>query len=101
MKFPNDLKTIISHTVSAKPKNIKFILTQNRANLHTTELCINRSMLHNCFDYCRFSVASLSKFAICLSDQHLQHSPLMGRIASILDQRLSSIDDARLVIMHV
>ncbi|KAG7227556.1 hypothetical protein INR49_005371 [Caranx melampygus] len=45
----------------------------------------------------RFSVASLSKFAICLSDQHLQHSPLMGRITSILDQRLSSIDDARVL----
>lgn len=43
-------------------------------------------------------MASLSKFAICLSDQHLQHSPLMGHITSIVDQRLSSIDDARLVI---
>jgi len=40
---------------------------------------------------------SLSKFSICLSDQHLQHSPLMGHITSIVDQRLSSIDDARLV----
>ncbi|CAB1435027.1 unnamed protein product [Pleuronectes platessa] len=45
----------------------------------------------------RFQMASLSKFAICLSDQHLQHSPLMGHITSIVDQRLSSIDDARIL----
>lgn len=45
----------------------------------------------------RFPMASLSKFAICLSDQHLQHSPLMGHIARIVDQRLSSIDDARIL----
>lgn len=45
-------------------------------------------------------MASLSKFAICLSDQHLQHSPLMGHITSIVDQRLLSIHDARLVMRH-
>uniref|UniRef100_A0A665VHC4 RAP domain-containing protein n=1 Tax=Echeneis naucrates TaxID=173247 RepID=A0A665VHC4_ECHNA len=45
----------------------------------------------------RFPMASLSKFAICLNDQHLQHSPLMGRITSIVDQRLSCIDDARIL----
>ncbi|XP_034429763.1 FAST kinase domain-containing protein 1, mitochondrial [Hippoglossus hippoglossus] len=45
----------------------------------------------------RFQMGSLSKFAICLSDQHLQHSPLMGHITSIVDQRLSSIDDARIL----
>ncbi|KAM3607253.1 uncharacterized protein V6R79_004291 [Siganus canaliculatus] len=45
----------------------------------------------------RFPMASLSKFAICLSDQHLQHSPLMGRITNIVDQRLLSIDDARIL----
>ncbi|XP_040003717.1 FAST kinase domain-containing protein 1, mitochondrial isoform X2 [Xiphias gladius] len=45
----------------------------------------------------RFPMASLSKFAICLSDQHLQHSPLMGHITSIVDQKLSSIDDARIL----
>ncbi|XP_032384817.1 FAST kinase domain-containing protein 1, mitochondrial [Etheostoma spectabile] len=45
----------------------------------------------------RFPMTSLSKFSICLSDQHLQHSPLMGHITSIVDQRLSSIDDARIL----
>uniref|UniRef100_A0A3Q3VUW4 RAP domain-containing protein n=1 Tax=Mola mola TaxID=94237 RepID=A0A3Q3VUW4_MOLML len=45
----------------------------------------------------RFPMASLSKFAICLSDQHLQNSPLMGHITNIVDQRLLSIDDARIL----
>lgn len=40
-------------------------------------------------------MASLSKFAICLSDQHLQHSPLMGHITGIVAQKLPSIHDAR------
>ncbi|KAM6979212.1 FAST kinase domain-containing protein 1, mitochondrial [Tautogolabrus adspersus] len=45
----------------------------------------------------RFPMASLSKFAICLSDQQLQNSPLMGHITHIVDQKLSSIDDARIL----
>uniref|UniRef100_A0A1A7XNC8 FAST kinase domains 1 n=2 Tax=Iconisemion striatum TaxID=60296 RepID=A0A1A7XNC8_9TELE len=45
----------------------------------------------------RLPLSSLSKFSVCLNDQNLQNSPLMGRIASILDQRLSSIDNARVL----
>ncbi|XP_005723509.1 FAST kinase domain-containing protein 1, mitochondrial isoform X2 [Pundamilia nyererei] len=45
----------------------------------------------------RFPMASLSKFAVCLNDQHLQHSPLMGRITSIVNERLPTIDDARIL----
>ncbi|KAG8000677.1 FAST kinase domain-containing protein 1 [Nibea albiflora] len=45
----------------------------------------------------RFQMSSLSKFAICLNDQNLQQSPLMGNIAHIVDQRLSSIDDIRVL----
>ncbi|KAM9347742.1 FAST kinase domain-containing protein 1, mitochondrial [Symphorus nematophorus] len=44
-----------------------------------------------------FPMASLSKFAICLGDLHLQHSPLMGHITSIVDEKLSSIDDVRIL----
>ncbi|XP_037343763.2 FAST kinase domain-containing protein 1, mitochondrial [Pungitius pungitius] len=45
----------------------------------------------------RLPLPSLSKFSICLSDQHLQHSPLMGHVTRIVAQRLSSIDDARIL----
>lgn len=38
---------------------------------------------------------SLSKFSNCLSDQQLQHSPLMGQITNILAQKLTAVDDAR------
>uniref|UniRef100_A0A3P9I778 FAST kinase domains 1 n=1 Tax=Oryzias latipes TaxID=8090 RepID=A0A3P9I778_ORYLA len=45
----------------------------------------------------RLPMSSLSKFSVCLNDQHLQYSPLMGHITSILDQKLSSIEDARIL----
>ncbi|XP_042349940.1 FAST kinase domain-containing protein 1, mitochondrial isoform X2 [Plectropomus leopardus] len=45
----------------------------------------------------RLPMTALSKLSICLSDQHLQQSPLMGEITNIVDQRLSSIDDARIL----
>ncbi|KAM8750058.1 FAST kinase domain-containing protein 1, mitochondrial [Acanthopagrus schlegelii] len=45
----------------------------------------------------RFSMASLSKLANCLSDQQLHHSPLMGQITNIVDQKLSTIDDSRIL----
>ncbi|KAM9709415.1 FAST kinase domain-containing protein 1, mitochondrial isoform 1-T2 [Menidia menidia] len=45
----------------------------------------------------RLPMSSLSKFAVCLNDQQLQHSPVMGHITSILDQRLSSVNDARIL----
>lgn len=47
--------------------------------------------------FCRLPMSSLSKFAVCLTSQQLQNSPLMGRITSILDQKLSTIDEARWV----
>lgn len=46
-------------------------------------------------------MTSLSKFAICLSDQHLQHSTLMGHITSIIDQKLLSIHDVRLAMKRL
>lgn len=45
----------------------------------------------------RFPLSSLSKFAVCLGDQHLQHSPLMGHITEIVKQKLSSIDNTRIL----
>ncbi|KAK1903504.1 FAST kinase domain containing protein 1 mitochondrial [Dissostichus eleginoides] len=45
----------------------------------------------------RLPMESLSKFSMCLSELQLQNSPLMGHITSIVDQRLSSIDDARIL----
>ncbi|XP_077437112.1 FAST kinase domain-containing protein 1, mitochondrial [Vanacampus margaritifer] len=39
----------------------------------------------------------LSKFANCLLNQQLQQSTLMGHITNIVDQKLSSIDNARVL----
>lgn len=43
----------------------------------------------------KLPMISLSKFSVCLHDQQLHHSPLMGQITNILAQKLSTIDDAR------
>ncbi|KAL3056231.1 hypothetical protein OYC64_018842 [Pagothenia borchgrevinki] len=45
----------------------------------------------------RLPMESLSKLSKCLSNLSLQNSPLMGHITSIVDQRLSSIDNARIL----
>ncbi|KAM4561495.1 FAST kinase domain-containing protein 1, mitochondrial [Fundulus diaphanus] len=45
----------------------------------------------------RLPMASLSKFAVVLNDHQLQNSPLMGHITNILDQRLLSIDNSRVL----
>ncbi|XP_037542364.1 FAST kinase domain-containing protein 1, mitochondrial [Nematolebias whitei] len=45
----------------------------------------------------RLPMSSLSKFAVMLTYQHHFNSPLMGRIASILDQKLYSIDEIRVL----
>ncbi|KAK9410703.1 FAST kinase domain-containing protein 1-like [Crotalus adamanteus] len=37
----------------------------------------------------------LSKFALCVQEQHLHHSPLMGEIAHLVDKKLDSIQDSR------
>ncbi|XP_072117984.1 FAST kinase domain-containing protein 1, mitochondrial isoform X1 [Mobula birostris] len=45
----------------------------------------------------RFQMAVLSKFAVCLTDQHLYHSILMGEIADIVSRKLESIHDVRIL----
>ncbi|XP_067843619.1 FAST kinase domain-containing protein 1, mitochondrial isoform X2 [Heptranchias perlo] len=45
----------------------------------------------------RFSMATLSKFAVCLTDQHMHHSPLMGEITDIVSRKLESIQDVRIL----
>ncbi|KAK2849883.1 hypothetical protein Q7C36_008666 [Tachysurus vachellii] len=45
----------------------------------------------------RFPMTTLSKLSICLNDLGLHHSPLMGHITEIVNQRLDSIVDARVL----
>ncbi|XP_060786190.1 FAST kinase domain-containing protein 1, mitochondrial isoform X3 [Neoarius graeffei] len=45
----------------------------------------------------RFPMTTLSKLSICLNDLGLHHSPLMGHITEIVNQRLDSIQDARVL----
>ncbi|XP_014401029.1 PREDICTED: FAST kinase domain-containing protein 1 [Myotis brandtii] len=43
----------------------------------------------------RFEMNVLAKFSTCLADQHLQFSPLMGKIADIVSRNLETIQDLR------
>ncbi|XP_016056376.1 PREDICTED: FAST kinase domain-containing protein 1 [Miniopterus natalensis] len=43
----------------------------------------------------RFDVNVLSKFSSCLADQHLYFSPLMGKIADIVNRNFETIQDLR------
>ncbi|KAG9329816.1 hypothetical protein JZ751_028925 [Albula glossodonta] len=45
----------------------------------------------------RLQMPALSKFAICLNDQHLQHSPLMGHVTHILSHKVDTIEDVRIL----
>ncbi|XP_045019884.1 FAST kinase domain-containing protein 1, mitochondrial isoform X2 [Bubalus bubalis] len=43
----------------------------------------------------RFDISVLSKFSSCLADQHLHYSPLMGKVADIVNRNLENIEDLR------
>ncbi|XP_053327113.1 FAST kinase domain-containing protein 1, mitochondrial [Spea bombifrons] len=40
---------------------------------------------------------ALSKFAVCLTEQHMNTSPVTGQIASIVDRILDDLEDARIL----
>ncbi|XP_039104763.1 FAST kinase domain-containing protein 1, mitochondrial [Hyaena hyaena] len=43
----------------------------------------------------RFDINVLSKFSLCLANQHLYFSPLMGKIADIVHRKLETTEDLR------
>ncbi|XP_032920056.1 FAST kinase domain-containing protein 1, mitochondrial [Catharus ustulatus] len=45
----------------------------------------------------RLSLPALSKFALCLYKQHRQFSPIIGQVAHIVDMKLDSIQDIRIL----
>ncbi|XP_054237165.1 FAST kinase domain-containing protein 1, mitochondrial [Indicator indicator] len=45
----------------------------------------------------RLSLPALSKFSLCLHKQHRHSSPVIGKVAHIVDMRLESIQDIRIL----
>ncbi|XP_032845575.1 FAST kinase domain-containing protein 1, mitochondrial isoform X1 [Tyto alba] len=45
----------------------------------------------------RLSLPALSKFALCLYKQHRHFSPVIGKVAHIVDMKLDSIQDIRIL----
>ncbi|XP_069009880.1 FAST kinase domain-containing protein 1, mitochondrial [Embiotoca jacksoni] len=68
-----------------------------RLNVETHDSLVQQLVSEAWLRIDRLPMRSLSKFAVCLNDQHLQHSRLMGHITGIVDERLLSIDDARIL----
>ncbi|KAM9851247.1 FAST kinase domain-containing protein 1, mitochondrial [Aulostomus maculatus] len=68
-----------------------------RLKVHPHDSLIQQLVLEGWLRLDRLSLDSLSIFAICLRDQNLQCSPLMGHITNIVDQKLSSINSARIL----
>ncbi|XP_051643346.1 FAST kinase domain-containing protein 1, mitochondrial isoform X1 [Manacus candei] len=45
----------------------------------------------------RFSLPALSKFTLCLYKQHRHFNPIIGQVAHIVDMKLDSIQDVRIL----
>ncbi|XP_066542633.1 FAST kinase domain-containing protein 1, mitochondrial isoform X2 [Hoplias malabaricus] len=68
-----------------------------RLNVEPHDSLVQQLMMEGWNRLQRFPVATLSKFSICLSEQFLYYSPLMGQITEIVNQKLDLIEDARVL----
>ncbi|XP_038645372.1 FAST kinase domain-containing protein 1, mitochondrial isoform X3 [Scyliorhinus canicula] len=68
-----------------------------RLNVESHDSMVQQLMVEAWGRIQRFSMATLSKFAVCLTDQHMYHSPIMGEIADIVSRKLGFIQDARIL----
>ncbi|XP_048455060.1 FAST kinase domain-containing protein 1, mitochondrial isoform X2 [Rhincodon typus] len=68
-----------------------------RLNVEPHDSIIQQFMVEASRRIERFNMATLSKFAVCLTDQHMYHSPLMGEITDIVHRKLEYIQDARIL----
>ncbi|NXY21617.1 FAKD1 protein, partial [Atrichornis clamosus] len=57
---------------------------------------LERQVLHSVLHE-RLSLPALSKFALCLYKQHRHFSPIIGQVAHIVDVKLDSIQDIRIL----
>ncbi|XP_072331984.1 FAST kinase domain-containing protein 1, mitochondrial isoform X2 [Scyliorhinus torazame] len=68
-----------------------------RLNVESHDSMVQQLMVEAWGRIERFSMATLSKFAVCLTDQHMYHSPIMGEITDIVSRKLGFIQDARIL----
>ncbi|XP_075789686.1 FAST kinase domain-containing protein 1, mitochondrial isoform X2 [Pelodiscus sinensis] len=68
------------------------ILAENKIEFMDNDLLVD-----TLYNVMRFSLPNLSKFAMCLNDQHIYFSPLTGKIADIVNKNLDSIQDTRVL----
>ncbi|OXB60614.1 hypothetical protein ASZ78_001147 [Callipepla squamata] len=57
----------------------------------------NEAVVDTLYSILSLSLPALSKFALCLHKQHRHFSPLIGKIAHLVDVKLDSIQDIRIL----
>ncbi|XP_077686208.1 FAST kinase domain-containing protein 1, mitochondrial isoform X3 [Eretmochelys imbricata] len=68
------------------------ILAENKIEFMDNDLLVD-----TLYNVLRFSLPTLSKFAMCLNEQQIYASPLTGKIADIVNVNLDSIQDTRVL----
>uniref|UniRef100_A0A8C4YCT1 FAST kinase domains 1 n=1 Tax=Gopherus evgoodei TaxID=1825980 RepID=A0A8C4YCT1_9SAUR len=68
------------------------ILAENKIEFMDNDLLVD-----TLYNVLRFSLPTLSKFALCLNEQQMYSSPLIGKIADIVNVNLDSIQDTRVL----
>ncbi|CAH2305714.1 FAST kinase domain-containing 1, mitochondrial [Pelobates cultripes] len=68
------------------------ILAENKIDLMD-----DNTLVETLYNMLRFNLSELSKFSVCLTEQHMNTSPIIGQIASIVDKRLDDLQDARIL----
>ncbi|XP_043381235.1 FAST kinase domain-containing protein 1, mitochondrial isoform X3 [Chelonia mydas] len=68
------------------------ILAENKIEFMDNDLLVD-----TLYNVLRFSLPTLSKFAMCLNEQQIYASPLTGKIADIVNMNLDSIQDTRVL----
>ncbi|XP_012860403.1 FAST kinase domain-containing protein 1, mitochondrial [Echinops telfairi] len=80
--------------------NVLYIMQQFGVEPH--DPLIEALVMEACRRLERFDITVLSKFSSCLTDQHLNFSPLMGKIADIVNRNLETIQDlSDLIMIHL
>ncbi|MEE6489533.1 hypothetical protein FKM82_015606 [Ascaphus truei] len=68
-----------------------------RFNVETHDSLVQELVVEGWKRLERFNLTALSKFAVCLMEQHMHTSPLTGQIANIVDRNLDKLQDSRIL----
>ncbi|XP_068101676.1 FAST kinase domain-containing protein 1, mitochondrial-like [Hyperolius riggenbachi] len=94
-----DLQILAEHKVNSMDDNslVDLLYSLLRFEIPAHNSLVQQLVVEGWKRLERFDFAALSKFAVCLSKQDLDSSPLMGQIANILDKNLHNLSNLRIL----